>query len=100
MDIHSFISPLLIVISIIIIYVRNRKYDEEAIFEVEFTFIVGSIALVVCTILISLLYFIIFNEKLFSQYEPTPRQVIISVQYYYTLIYYITVALNSYVLKD
>lgn len=100
MDIHSFISPLLIVISIITIYVRTRKYDEESIFEVEFTFIVGSIALVVCTILISLLYFIIFNEKLFSQYEPTPRQVIISVQYYYTLIYYITVVLNNYVLKD
>lgn len=100
MDINSFISPLLLVISIIIIYLRARQDEEESVNELGFTLIFGSIILLVCTIVISVMYYIIFNERLFSQYDPTPRETIVFIQYYFTLLYYITVILNKYVLKD
>ena len=100
MDINSFISPLLLVISIIIIYLRARQDEEESVNELGFTLIFGSIILLVCTIVISVMYYIIFNERLFSQYDPTPRETIVFIQYYYTILYYITIILNKYVLKD
>ena len=100
MDIHSFISPVLLVASIITIYLRTRQDDEESVHEVEFTLIGGSVILLICTIGISLMYYIIFNERLFSNYDPTPRETIVFIQYYFTLLYCITIILNKYVLKD
>lgn len=100
MDIHSFISPVLLVASIITMYLRTRQDDEESVHEVEFTLIGGSVILLICTIGISLMYYIIFNERLFSNYDPTPRETIVFIQYYFTLLYYITIILNKYVLKD
>lgn len=99
MDIHSFISPLILVASIITMYLRSRQDDEESVHEVEFTLIGGSIVLLICTIVISVMYYIIFNERLFSNYDPKPRETIVFIQYYYTFIYYITIVLNKYV-KD
>lgn len=100
MDIHSFISPVLLVASIITMYLRTRQDDEESVHELGFTLIGGSIILLFCTIGISLMYYIIFNERLFSNYDPTPRETIVFIQYYYTIIYYITIILNKYVFKD
>lgn len=100
MDIHSLLSPLLFVVSIIIVYLRARKDEEESVNELGFTLICGSIILLICTIVISVIYYIIFNERLFSQYDPTPRETIVFIQYYFTLLYYITIILNKYVLKD
>lgn len=100
MDIHSILSPILFVSSIIIIYLRARQDEEESVNEVGFALVGGSIILLVCTIVISVMYYIIFNERLFSQYDPTPRETIVFIQYYYTLLYYITIILNKYVLKD
>ena len=100
MDIHSFISPVILVASIITMYLRTRQDDEESVNELGFTLIVGSIILLICTIGISLMYYIIFNERLFSNYDPTPRETIVFIQYYYTIIYYITIILNKYVFKD
>lgn len=100
MDIHSFISPVLIVASIITMYLRTRQDDEESANELGFTLIGGSIILLICTIGISLMYYVIFNERLFSNYDPTPRETIVFIQYYYTIIYYITIILNKYVFKD
>lgn len=100
MDIHSTLSPILFVASIIIIYLRARQDEEKSFNEVGFALIGGSIILLVCTIVISVMYYIIFNERLFSQYDPTPREIIVFIQYYYTLLYYITIILNKYVLKD
>lgn len=100
MDIHSLLSPLLFVASIIIVYLRARQDEEESVNEVGFALVGGSIILLVCTIVISVMYYIIFNERLFSQYDPTPRETIVFIQYYYTLLYYITIILNKYVIKD
>lgn len=100
MDIHSFISPVLLVASIITMYLRTRQDDQESANELGFTLIGGSIILLICTIGISLMYYIIFNERLFSNYDPTPRETIVFIQYYYTIIYYITIILNKYVFKD
>ena len=100
MDIHSLLSTLLILISIIVVYLRSRKDDEVAVHELEFSLFVGSIILVICIFLGSIVYFIIFNEKLFSHFDPTPRETLIFIQYYYTIIYYTIVILNKYVYKD
>lgn len=100
MDIHSLLSPVLLVASIIIMYLRARQDEQESANELGFALIGGSIILLICTIVISVMYYIIFNERLFSQYDPTPRETIVYVQYYYTIIYYITIILNKYLFRD
>lgn len=65
MDIHSTLSPILFVAQIIIIYLRARQDEEESVNEVRFALIGGSIILLVCTIVISVMYYIILMKDYF-----------------------------------
>lgn len=91
MDIHSFISPMLFVIALIVFVIRSRKDDEQSCAELAASITIGSILLLFVAIFGSLFYYIIFNETLkIGEYA---RKCLIITQYYYTVVYFIVIIL-------
>lgn len=91
MDIHSFISPMLFVITLIVFVIRARKDDEQSCVEFVASITIGSILLLFVTIFSSLFYYIIFNETL--KIGEDVRKGLVFIQYYYTVVYYIVIIL-------
>ena len=85
MDIHSFISPILFITVIVTIIIRLHKND-DSIDELFATTIFGGSILLIMILLIPIMFYIIFNKPIDTQFDL--RQVIIFVQYYFTLFYY------------
>lgn len=97
MDIHSFISPILFITVIATIIIRSNKND-DAIDELFATAILGGSILLIMILLIPIMFYIIFNKPIDTQFNL--RQVIIFVQYYFTLFYYSIILIINHLLKD
>lgn len=97
MDIHSFISPILFITLIVTIIIRSHKND-DAIDELFATAVFGGGILLIMTLLIPIMFYIIFNKPIDIQFDL--RQVIIFVQYYFTLFYYSITLIIDRLLKD
>lgn len=100
MDIHSFLSPTLFIIVVLTVIVRSCNDDEKSITELGITFILGSIILLFICILLPIMFFIIFNNKLTQVFDPGARGTILIVQYYYTIFYYLTILYTTFIFKD
>lgn len=93
MDIHSVISPLLIIATVYLFVVRIRKED-SAITEVFVAITSGAFILLSVTVFVSIMIIIIFDVKLNIDPYITPRLAIIYLQYYFTFVYYVVVILS------
>ena len=100
MDIHSILSPTLFIVTIVTIIVRSHNNDEESIFELFTSFIIGSGIFLILCFLFPVIYLIIFNESITYAFDPGLRETILFMQYYFTLFYYLTILYTTYINKD
>lgn len=93
MDIHSFISPVLIIATVCLFVVRLRK-DDSAITEAFVAIISGAFILLFVSVFASIMIIIIFDIKFNIDPYVTPRLFLIYLQYYFTFVYYVVIILS------
>lgn len=95
MDIHSIISPLLMVLTITLFCLRAHKDDEDSLMEVYFAVVVGAVLLLIGILFLHIVVFtIILNTKVNVDEYITPRSLLLILQYYFTFMYSVVVILS------
>ena len=94
MDIHSVISPLLMILTVVCVGMRSYKDDENAISEIYVSVITGAVLLLIGIIFLHIVVFtIILNIRVNFDNYLTPRIVLLGLHYYFTFIYSVVVIL-------
>ena len=94
MDIHSIISPLLMILTVVCVCMRSYKDDETAISEIYVSVITGAVLLLIGIVFLHIVVFtIILNIRVNIDNYITPRILFLCLHYYFTFIYSVVVIL-------
>lgn len=94
MDIHSIISPLLMILTVVCVCMRSYKDDETAISEIYVSVITGAVLLLIGIVFLHIVVFtIILNIRVNIDNYITPRILFLCLHHYFTLIYSVVVIL-------